>query len=215
METNIMDTEDPVCPVAMVTDSVTIRGGSPAAMTNQESSGTSGTEDSVITMATSDQLEVSLRFLCAAHEYLGSSGQGWCVQDGGCLLTTVVVRLREELRVLSAHPHKTRETLLRELEQCYYCLYGHPHKKAKAWGLQDHGAEQLPLTWESAQVLLEFYHPSFLPAVEENKALTPELVSLYQRLVDVVPDTGKGIVGGFESVSSQWPLPLLQFCVWR
>ena len=104
-----MDTEDPVCPVAMVTDSVTIRGGSPAAMTNQESSGTSGTEDSVITMATSDQLEVSLRFLCAAHEYLGSSGQGWCVQDGGCLLTTVVVRLREELRVLSAHPHKTRE----------------------------------------------------------------------------------------------------------
>ena len=34
---------------------------------------------------------------------------------------------------------------------------------------------QLPLTWEAAQVLLEFYHPSFLPAVEENKALTPEV----------------------------------------
>lgn len=36
---------------------------------------------------------------------------------------------------------------------------------------------QLPLTWESAQVLLEFYHPSFLPAVEENKTLTPEVAS--------------------------------------
>ena len=65
----------------------------------------------------------------------------------------------------------------------------------QAWGLQDHGAEQvpcmspinpfsillfpyqLPLTWESAQVLLEFYHPSFLPAVEENKTLTPEVAS--------------------------------------
>ena len=55
------------------------------------------------------------------------------------------------------------QILLRELEQCYYCLYGHPHKKAKvsspttcllccllggslcvkAWGLQDHGAEQV------------------------------------------------------------------------
>ena len=34
---------------------------------------------------------------------------------------------------------------------------------------------QMPLTWDSAQVLLEFYHPSFLPAVEENKALTPEV----------------------------------------
>ena len=110
---------------------------------------------------------------------------------------------------------------------------------SQAWGLQDHGAEQvkwiesllartnlpfpyqLPLTWESAQVLLEFYHPSFLPAVEENKTLTPEvatltltssplthtrmqLVSLYQRLVDVIPDTGKGMW----EVVAVWVCPL-------
>ena len=117
METSTVeseDTEDSVCPVAMVTDSEAIRVSSPTATTNQETaSATSGAEDShapsVITMVTSDQLEVCLRFLCAAHEYLGSSGQGWCVRDGGCLLKTMVARLREELRVLSAHPPKTRE----------------------------------------------------------------------------------------------------------
>ena len=38
-----------------------------------------------------------------------------------------------------------------------------------------HCGLQLPLTWEAAVVLLEFYHPSFLPAVEENKTLTPEV----------------------------------------
>ena len=114
METSTVESEDTEDPVAMVTDSEAIRVGSPTATINQETtSGTSGAEDShtpsVTTMATSDQLEVCLRFLCAAHEYLGSSGLGWCVHDGGHLLKTMVARLREELRVLSAHPPKTRE----------------------------------------------------------------------------------------------------------
>ena len=60
-----------------------------------------------MTMATRDQME--LHFLSVAHECLGVSGQGWCVRDGGCFLKTAVVRLRDELRVITAHTPETRE----------------------------------------------------------------------------------------------------------
>lgn len=35
------------------------------------------------------------------------------------------------------------QTLLVQLEQCYYCLFGHPQKKAKARGLSDHKSSQV------------------------------------------------------------------------
>ncbi|CAI8055447.1 Calcineurin-binding protein cabin-1 [Geodia barretti] len=197
---DVMETETEQLPVVVEeTDREAILGASPAVTTNQEGCRVSGSR-------------WGLQFLCDVHDYLGGGGQGWCVGDKGRILHILVCRLREELRQLTAHPPKTRVALLRELEQCYYCLYGHPHKKAKAWGLQDHGAEQLPLTWDSAQVLLEFYHPSFLPAVEENRALTPELVSLYRKLVDIIPDTGKviplSVIAGYiEGRLESLPLP--------
>jgi len=37
-----------------------------------------------------------------------------------------------------AHPCK--DEIEAALEQCFYCLYGHPNKRAKAKHLEDHGA---------------------------------------------------------------------------
>ncbi len=79
------------------------------------------------------------------------------------------------------------QVLLLQLEQCYYCLYGHPNKKARSRGLVDHNAEQvrcgwmgvarwkqfvpfqIPLTWESAQMLIQHYHPLSLPSIDNVK----------------------------------------------
>lgn len=112
-----MDTEELTSfpAAAKVTDNEAISSGAPTVTTNQEVSG------AVVTMeerapggavANGDQtrgMEVGLQFLREAHEYLGSVGLGWCVHDGGCLLKTMVTRLRKELRVITAHPQKTRE----------------------------------------------------------------------------------------------------------
>ena len=159
----VVDTKTKEClPAAMETGSEEILGTPPSLSTNQEAGG------EVV------GARWGLQFLSEVHQHLAAGGQGWCVGDKGRLLKIFVSRLREELRLLTAHPPKTREVghfslpvsplsasqaLLRELEQCYFCLYGHPHKKAKvrlsllvapadtlhwqAWGLQDHGADQV------------------------------------------------------------------------
>ena len=70
---------------------------------------------------------------------------GWCVScDGELLLFTADV-MTQELRHSSeedeAHPY--RGELEQIIEQCYYCLYGHPSKRTKAKHLQDHGVAQV------------------------------------------------------------------------
>ena len=70
---------------------------------------------------------------------------GWCVScDGELLLFTADV-MTQELRRSSeedeAHPYKGE--LEQIIEQCYYCLYGHPSKRTKAKHLQDHGVAQV------------------------------------------------------------------------
>lgn len=95
-----MDTEEMI---TMATDSDVITS-------NQEVS--SNTEGRGPAAMVTKEMGVGLRFLCAAHDYLGSVGLGWCVRDDGCLLKTLVTQLREELRQLTAHTHKTREVCL-------------------------------------------------------------------------------------------------------
>ena len=103
--------------------------------------------------------------------------------------------LRGELQILSALPPKHRDILLQELEQCYYCLYGHPQKKAKARGLAEHNAEQVPLTWIGALKLTEYFHCPYSSLSEvKNTYITAELLVLYKRILDVVPQEGKARV---------------------
>ncbi|XP_065910594.1 calcineurin-binding protein cabin-1-like isoform X2 [Dysidea avara] len=139
--------------------------------------------------AEKSSLKKSVEFLKEAHDHLGTLG--WCSWDNGCLLSTSIQVLRKELRVLTAFSPQHREVLLQELEQCYYCLYGHPRKvsKAKARGLVEHGANPITLTWEDSLVLMEYFHPASLPSVEDHKTscMTTDLLALYKRIVETVP----------------------------
>jgi len=40
----------------------------------------------------------------------------------------------------SEDTHPCKDELEAALEQCFYCLYGYPHKRAKAKHLEDHTA---------------------------------------------------------------------------
>lgn len=170
----VMDTEETI---TMATKNDAIKN---APTTTQEVSSSVRMEAlGTVTMATKE-MGVELRFLCAAHDYLGSVGQGWCVRDGGCFLKTMVARLREELRQLTAHTHKTREVcphltptltshtlaagvaegtgamLLLSLWTPSQESQGPVHTglcsltvllfSVQAWGLRDHGAEQVTLS---------------------------------------------------------------------
>eukprot|EP00731_Ephydatia_muelleri_P016867 Em0009g1291a len=140
-----------------------------------------------------EELKLHLQFLKEAHGYLGSLG--WCCRDDGCFLQASVDTLRGELQVLSALPPKHRDILLQELEQCYYCLYGYPQKKAKARGLAEHNAEQVPLTWTGALKLTEYFHCPYSSFSEvKNTYITAELLVLYKRITDVMPQEGKAHV---------------------
>jgi len=62
--------------------------------------------------------------------------------DDGKLLLFTVDKLYAELLQLTASDdaHQCREDIESALEQCFYCLYGHPNKRAKAKHLNDHSA---------------------------------------------------------------------------
>jgi len=76
----------------------------------------------------------SLALLVSAHELLGR--RGWCMTGKGELLLFIVRVMMSELSrgggggVGEEHPCK--EELELALEQCFYCLYGHPNKKGRA-----------------------------------------------------------------------------------
>lgn len=103
-------------------------------------------------------------------------------------------------RVPYVHVPLLLQVLLQELEQCYYCLHGHPHKRARARGLEEHNSEQvrsndvqscdvtrscdyppfslqIRLKWDSALMLIEHYHPIPLPSIDDAKSpqVTPEV----------------------------------------
>jgi len=87
-------------------------------------------------------LPSSFALLVAAHDFLGR--RAWCTASNGeLLLFTVRVMMTElsggggEAGTEDDHPFK--EELEMALEQCFYCLYGHPNKKGRApKHLEDH-----------------------------------------------------------------------------
>jgi len=61
--------------------------------------------------------------------------------EGRLLKFTVTVLYNELLRQASAEDgRQCKEEVEMGLEQCFYCLYGHPNKRAKAKHLDDHSA---------------------------------------------------------------------------
>ena len=59
----------------------------------------------------------------------------------GRLLQFVVEELMRELT--GPEPHPLKEELEEMLDQCFYCMYGHPNRKTKARHLQDHGVPRV------------------------------------------------------------------------
>jgi len=63
------------------------------------------------------------------------------MDDGRLLQFNVDVLYNELLRQTSTDDvHQCKEEIDASLEQCFYCLYGHPNKRAKAKHLEDHSA---------------------------------------------------------------------------
>lgn len=83
-----------------------------------------------------------------------------------------------------------REKMEIHLEQAFFCLYQHPCKKNKlSRHLADHNVAPLPLTWERAQQMCQFFCPESLPEFDSYKSISisAELEQLLQRIVNIVP----------------------------
>lgn len=139
----------------------------------------------------------SLQFLRTAHEHLGR--RGWCCNNEGVFLLLKVEVLTEEL----AKPVVTaKEELVRDLEQCFLCLYGHPSKKAKARGLLEHNSSQIALTWSNSVVVFDYFKPPELPTFDSKaNTISSEVQNLLRRITMVIPPQELEAIS-FESVQS-------------
>lgn len=127
----------------------------------------------------------SLMLLFTAHEYLGR--RSWCTSSDGVLLFLCVEVMIDETKKSASHPF--HEDIAMGLEQCFYCLYGHPARRGKVKHLQEHSAPQVNLTWERAPVVFNFYKPSVTPEFDSYKTSTvsSELETLLKRIATLVP----------------------------
>lgn len=152
---------------------------------------------SVINDIPASNLAPSLQFLRFAHEHLGR--RGWCCNNEGAFLFLQVEVLTAEL----AKPVVTaREELVRDLEQCFLCLYGHPSKKAKARGLQEHNSSQISLTWSNSVVVFDYFKPPEPPTFDsKTNTITAEVQNLLRKITMVIPQQELEAIS-FESVQS-------------
>ncbi|XP_075071745.1 calcineurin-binding protein cabin-1 isoform X2 [Mixophyes fleayi] len=147
-------------------------------------------------------LPSSLMLLNTAHEYLGR--RSWCCNSDGALLKFYVRVLQKELAMSSKEDtHPFKEELETALEQCFYCLYGHPSKKSKARYLEEHSVQQVKLLWEDALILFEYFKPKTLPEFDSYKTSTvsADLANLLKKICSVLPPSDKPKLS-MESVSA-------------
>ncbi|XP_038221203.1 calcineurin-binding protein cabin-1-like [Zerene cesonia] len=157
-----------------------------------------------------------LMLLFIAHEQLGS--RGWCIQSDGKLLHFILDTIVPLLRTPAIS--KCLEQVRQYLEQCVYCLYGHPERKQKLKYIADHNATAQTLNWAKAQQIYEIYRPLQLPALEGKlSGISADTELLFHRILGLLPpecDPQKYIpqlekyVKGIESKLPVFP-PLLPF----
>ncbi|PRD36635.1 UNVERIFIED_CONTAM: Cabin1 [Trichonephila clavipes] len=135
----------------------------------------------------SSAMPSSLMLLFSAHEYLGR--RSWCTAADGLLLFHIIDVSMTELQDTTGKSYLYKEELEAGLEQCIYCLYGHPHKRTRAKHLQEHSARQIPLTWEKACLIFQYFKPNVLPEFDSYRTSTvsAELESLLKRISALVP----------------------------
>lgn len=117
------------------------------------------------------------------------SGQkSWCLTSQGELLHFIIDKVLDRLDTPILEPLRNKIDI--HIEQAFFCLYQHPSKKHKvSRHLADHNVNPLPLVWERAQQLYEFYCPDHLPEFDSYKAIsiTSDLEQLLQRIIVLVP----------------------------
>ncbi|XP_071040839.1 calcineurin-binding protein cabin-1 isoform X2 [Parasteatoda tepidariorum] len=135
----------------------------------------------------SSKMPSSLMLLFTAHEYLGR--RSWCTAADGLLLLHCIDVMMADLQDFKGNSYLYREDLETGLEQCIYCLYGHPHKRTRAKHLQEHNSKQISLTWERAATIFQYFKPNILPEFDSYRTSTisAELESLLKRITSLVP----------------------------
>nr|CAD7397394.1 unnamed protein product [Timema cristinae] len=164
-----------------------------------------------------EEVPVHLEVLFTAHEFLAR--RSWCCTNNGELLlyTMGVVlpvladhgmrphwyRLRQEVEqvvfCLYAHPNKKTKTDLylgskqsTNLVSLLIETITSPHlsPRLQARYLQDHGVPPIPLLWEQAMQLFQFYHPEVLPEFDSNQipSISSDVEVLFRRIIALVPE---------------------------
>ncbi|XP_066932289.1 calcineurin-binding protein cabin-1-like [Clytia hemisphaerica] len=140
-----------------------------------------GSEDSIDSTASSKK--GGLQFLRTAHNHLAR--KHWCCHDDGVLLHCLVDELSSALHMSTG---KEREALSKELEQCFYCLYGNPCKKIKTKLVVDHNVEAVSLSWKNSKVMYDFYTPNAIPQLNiKTHTISLEVQHVLKKITTVVP----------------------------
>ncbi|KAF9407171.1 hypothetical protein HW555_012710 [Spodoptera exigua] len=134
--------------------------------------------------ASDEDVPNPLMVLFIAHEQLGK--RGWCCKSEGKLLyftlDTVVPRLR------SPSLAKSLEQVVQYMEQCVFCLFGHPGRKNKLKHLVDHNVPPYTLDWKRAQQVYEIFRPPTLPALEGKlPGITADTEQLFHKILALLP----------------------------
>ena len=92
----------------------------------------------------------------------------WCTRESGVFLLFFMDILTRELG--TAH-NSIKDELETAFEQCVFCLYGHPNKKAKARHLFDHNAPSVRYCWGCLNFVLYICRPPLLLQCSQYKML--------------------------------------------
>ncbi|XP_045518432.1 calcineurin-binding protein cabin-1-like [Pieris brassicae] len=134
-----------------------------------------------------EEISNPLMVLFIAHEKLGS--KGWCDNSNGKLLYFILDTVVPLLR--SPALSKSLETICQYMEQCVYCLYGHPaNRKNKVKYVEIHNnISPHTLDWVRAQQLYEIFRPPILPALEGKlTGITADIETLFHRILGLLPN---------------------------
>lgn len=154
---------------------------------NREDATEGGADEQNAAATISAAMPSSLMLLFTAHEYLGR--RSWCTVSDGVLLFLSIEVMMKELANKFGTPHVFQEDIMNGIEQCFYCLYGHPSRRGKVKHLQEHNARQISLTWERCQQVFDFFKPSVMPEFDSYRTSTvsSELEVLLRRITSLIP----------------------------
>ncbi|XP_011502585.1 PREDICTED: calcineurin-binding protein cabin-1-like, partial [Ceratosolen solmsi marchali] len=137
-----------------------------------------------------EDFPASVTILLKAHEFLGR--HGWCCICEGKLLLFILKFIipRLQFPLYATIKRKLKESV----EQIIYCLYGHPSKfntgsRSKPKYIEEHIKTTINLSWETCQLLFEFYKPDVLPSFESKRvdSINLDTVLLFKKICLHIP----------------------------